>query len=112
SGRDKAELFADEVRLIRDHLGVKARKLWIWGDRLLDGKTTGLGEWEASTNGTDRAIDLIPKDVVICDWHYNRAVPTPAYFAMKGFGVVACPWKKPGTAVSQLQNMLKDREQS
>jgi hypothetical protein len=112
SGRDKAELFADEVRLIRDHLDGKGRKLWMWGDRLLDGKTTGLGEWEASTNGTDRAIDLIPKDVVICDWHYTRAVPTPAYFAMKGLGVVTCPWKKPETAVQQLQDMLKYREQS
>ncbi len=112
SGRDKARLFADEVKRIHDHLAGKGRKLWMWGDRLLDGKTTGLGEWEASTNGTDRAIDLIPKDVVICDWHYDRAVPTPAYFAMKGFGVVTCPWKKPGTAVVQLEEMLELRAQS
>ena len=91
-------MFADEVKLVRDHLQGKGRKLWIWGDRLLDGKDTGLGMWEASTNGTDRAIDLIPRDVVICDWHYERAVPTAAYFAMKGLDVVSCPWKKPGTA--------------
>jgi hypothetical protein len=26
------------------------RQLWLWGDRLLDGKLTGLGEWEASRN--------------------------------------------------------------
>jgi hypothetical protein len=68
--------------------------------------------WEASINGTDPAIDLIPKDVVICDWHYNRAVPTAAYFAMKGLDVVTCPWKKPATAVEQLKEILEFREQS
>src|SRR3989337_2312602 len=29
-GRDKAELFANELRLIRDHLSQKNRMLWIW----------------------------------------------------------------------------------
>lgn len=112
SGRNKAELFADEIKLIRNHVDGKGRKLWIWGDRLLDGESTGLGVWEASTNGTDRAIDLIPKDVVICDWHYNRAVPTPAYFAMKGLDVVSCSWKRPKTAVRQFQDMQEFRDQS
>ena len=43
---------------------------------LLDGYATGLGMWEASHNETHMAIDLIPKDVVICDWHYERADKT------------------------------------
>ncbi|MDH4090521.1 MAG: hypothetical protein OEV74_21405 [Cyclobacteriaceae bacterium] len=43
----------------------KNRELWIWGNRLLDGKTTGLGMREAAMNNTHRAIDMIPKDVVI-----------------------------------------------
>ncbi len=109
SGRDKAELFAGEVRVIRDHLALKGRKLWIWGDRLLDGKTTGLGEWEASYNNTYRAIDMIPKDVIICDWHYDRPEQTPVYFAMKGLSVITCPWRNPGNAVLQVQDMFKFR---
>jgi hypothetical protein len=109
-GRDKAELFAGEVRAIRDHLAASGRTLWIWGDRLLDGKTTGLGEWEASHNSTHRAVDLIPRDVVICDWHYERPEPTPVYFAMKGFPVVACPWRNPGSAVQQVRDMRRFRE--
>jgi len=76
-GRNKAELFAEEVRAVRDHLQPAKRQLWLWGDRLLDGQLTGLGEWEASRNDTHGAVDLIPKDVVICDWHYNRADQTP-----------------------------------
>lgn len=112
SGRDKAELFAGEVRTIRDHLVQKDRELWIWGDRLLDGKSTGLGMWEASMNNTHRAIDMIPKDVVICDWHYQRAIPTAVYFAMKGFNVVTCPYRIPGVAVKQMNNMIEYRQNS
>lgn len=108
-GRDKAELFAGEVTLLRNHLAEKGRSLWIWGDRLIDGKTTGLGMWEASMNNTYRAIDLIPKDVVICDWHYERADKTPVYFAMKGLKVITCPWRKPTIATQQVKDMLEYR---
>jgi hypothetical protein len=110
SGMDKAELFAGEVRTIRDHLATKGRKLWIWGDRLLDGKTTGLGEWEASYNNTYRAIDMIPKDVIICDWHYERPDQTPVYFAMKGLCVVTCPWRIADNAVQQTKDMVRFRK--
>lgn len=109
-GRDKAELFAGEVRTIRDHLSQKKRTLWIWGDRLIDGKTTGLGMWEASLNNTHRAIDMIPKDVMICDWHYERPDKTAVLFAMKGLKVVTCPWRNPGVAVSQAEDMAKFRK--
>ena len=112
SGKDKAELFAGEVRTIRDHLADKGRQLWIWGDRLIDGKTTGIGEWEGSYNSTHRAADLIPKDVIICDWHYERPDQTPVYFAMKGLNVVTCPWRNPSSAVLQAQDMVRFREHS
>ena len=112
SGRDKAELFAGEVRLINDHLAQKNRRLWIWGDRLIDGKTTGLGMWEGSYNNTYRAVDMIPKDVVICDWHYERVDKTPVYFAMKGLHVVTCPWRMPALAVKQTEDMVDFRNES
>jgi len=112
SGRDKAELFAGEVRTIRDHLALTGRQLWIWGDRLIDGKTTGIGEWEGSYNNTHRAVDMIPKDVMICDWHYERPDQTPVLFAMKGLSVVTCPWRNPESAVLQARDMIKFRDHS
>jgi hypothetical protein len=111
-GKDKAALFAGEVRTIRNHLAQKGRALWIWGDRLLDGRTTGLGMWEASFNDTHRAVDLIPKDVVICDWHYERPDKTAVYFAMKGFQVVTCPWRRPEVALQQVRDMAAFRQQA
>ena len=109
SGKDHAELFAGEVNLIRNHLASKNRQLWIWGDRLIDGKTTGMGMWEASMNNTWRAIDLINKDVMICDWHYERPDLTAVYFATKGLHVVTCPWRNPENAVKQTQDMFRFR---
>jgi hypothetical protein len=108
-GHDKAELFAGEVNLIRNHLALKGRELWIWGDRLIDGKTTGMGMWEASMNNTHRAVDMISKDVFICDWHYERPDQTAVYFAMKGLTVATCPWRDPEIGVLQTDDMYEFR---
>ncbi|TXH23378.1 MAG: glycoside hydrolase [Chitinophagaceae bacterium] len=108
-GRDKAVLFADEVRKISDHLNQKNRKLWIWGDRLLEGKTTGLGMWEASYNNTHRAIDMIPKNVFICDWHYERPDKTAVIFANKGLQVATSPWRNAALAATQTADMASFR---
>lgn len=112
AGKDKAELFAQEVNTIRDHLASKGRTMWMWGDRLLDGRTIGLGRWEGSYNNTHRAIDMIPKDVEICDWHYERADLTAALFAMKGLSVMTCPWKNPVSAVQQAEDIVRFRQNS
>jgi hypothetical protein len=111
-GHDPAVLFAGEVQTLHDHLAQKGRELWIWGDRLIDGKTTGIGQWEASYNNTYRAIDLIPKDVVICDWHYDRPDQTAPYFALKGFRVITCPWRTAQTGITQVDDMVRYRGQS
>ena len=71
-----------------------------------------MGEWEASFNDTHGAVDLIPKDIVICDWHYEQPAPTAVYFAMKGFGVVSCPWRNPEVGVAQVKDMRRFREQT
>ncbi|MCK0136099.1 family 20 glycosylhydrolase [Arenibacter sp. S6351L] len=100
--QDPAKLFADEVNKINEHLVKNESVLWIWGDRLIDGVDSGIGMWEGSHNDTSAAIDMISKSVVICDWHYEKAIPTPAYFALKGFQVIACPWRKSKVAEEQV----------
>ncbi|MEP6846653.1 MAG: glycoside hydrolase, partial [Panacibacter sp.] len=61
---------------------------------------------------TYRAIDMIPIDIMICDWHYERADKTPVYFAMKDLDVITCPWRMPGIAITQTEDMLSFRGQS
>ncbi|HYW41574.1 MAG TPA: family 20 glycosylhydrolase [Bryobacteraceae bacterium] len=108
-GKDKAELFAQEVRVLHDHLARSNRAMWMWGDRFLDGETTGIGKWEASVIKTHPAIYQVPEDIVICDWHYDRSLPTPQYFAVEGFPVLACPWRRPDVALAQLESVRQVR---
>ena len=45
----------------------------------------------------------MPKDIVICDWHYDKAWPTPEFFAKKGYRVVASSWRNSAVALDQLK---------
>ena len=95
-GKDAGVLFANAVKQIHEHLVRKRRvEMLMWGDRLIDGVKFNLGEWEASTNGTASAIDLIPKDIIICPWHYEvrDSYPSIPMFIEKGFRVVPATWK-------------------
>jgi hypothetical protein len=109
-GKDPGELFAGEVKTLNDHLKSKGRKTWIWGDRLLDGKELKLGKWEGSENATASSFNLVPKDIVICDWHYEGVRGTISLFATNGFDVVACPWRKTDVALGQLKEIREIRE--
>lgn len=99
--RDKtpAEVLAKAINDLHQHI-VQERGLTMlmWGDRLLDGDNFPYGPgWETSRNGTAPAIDLIPKDIIICDWHYGKRpeYPSVAYFQEKGFRVWPAGWSNP-----------------
>ena len=113
---DNATLFAKAVNDLHAHIaGQRKRQMLMWADRLLDGKATGYGEWEASENGTAPAIDRIPKDIVLCDWHYETryndapaTYPSVHYFQEKGFRVWPSAWNSEENArllaAASLQN--------
>ena len=111
-GVDAAVLFAEEVNALHRHLAGKGLRMWMWGDRFLDGTTTGIGEWEAATNGTHPSLDAVPTDIVICDWHYEYSPPTAGHFAVKGFPVVMSPWRKPEVALAHVNQIQSIRENS
>ncbi len=96
-GRDPAKLFAKAVNDLHGHL-VKERKveMLMWADRLFDAQKYHWGEWEAAKNGTAPALDMIPKDIILCPWHYERmeAYPSVPLFVEKGFRVLPASWKK------------------
>ena len=95
-GKDPAVLFARAVNDIYNHL-VKRRhvEMLIWADRLFDGTAYNWGEWESSRNGTARAVDMIPTDIILCPWHYETAAEYPSVplFLKKGFRVLPASYK-------------------
>lgn len=95
-GMDPAFLYGKVIREFHDYFTKKQKKqLYMWGDRLIDGGEFGYGKWEASLNGTHKAVDSIPKDIVICDWHYRtqKEYLSVDMFIEKGFKVIPCSWK-------------------
>lgn len=106
-GKDPAELFARAVNDLHGHLAdTKKLPMLMWADRLLDGKSTKYGKWEASENGTAPAIDSIPKDIIMCDWHYEMRehYPSVEILQSKGFQVLPSSWNNPKAALAFLED--------
>ena len=96
-GKNPADLFARAVNDYHGHLvGKRKLEMLMWADRLIDSKTFPYGKWEASENGTAPAIHQIPRDIVLCDWHYEKmdAYPSVPYFQEQGFRVWPGGWNK------------------
>ena len=93
---DPADVFAKVVNDVYGHIVAKrGLTMLMWADRLIDGNQFNMGEWEASKVGTAPAIDKIPKDIILCPWHYEmrekyESVPM---FMSKGFRVLPASWK-------------------
>lgn len=112
NGKSPSELFAKAVKDFHDHLSKKRIQMLMWGDRLLDGKANGLGEWEAAVNGTAPAIDLIPKDIIVCDWHYETRTDYPSIKILvdKGFKVWISTFKnEPAASAFSKQGFKEGR---
>jgi hypothetical protein len=104
--KSTAELFAKAVNDLHEHVvGRKKLTMLMWGDRLLDDAKMHYGKWEASANGTAGAIDHIPHDIIMCDWHYELRdnYPSVPYFQEKGFRVWPSSWNNPRAAMALLQ---------
>jgi hypothetical protein len=95
-GKDPAEVFAKAVNDLFAHVVKKRRlQMLMWGDRLIDAERYDYGEWESSRNNTWPAIYMIPRDIIIADWHYEKrdAYPSLRLFLDKGFRVLPTSWK-------------------
>jgi Glycosyl hydrolase family 20, catalytic domain len=96
---DPADVFAKAVTDIHSHVvGKRGLTMLMWADRLIDGKATDFGEWEGSEVGTAPAIDKIPKDIILCPWHYelrkNKEYGSLPIFMEKGFRILPASWNK------------------
>ena len=110
-GKDPGDLFAKVVNELHGHVvKEKGLEMLLWGDRLLDAAKFRYGEWEASKTGSHRTIGQIPKDVILCDWHYNKRddYPSVRFFQEQGFRVLPSTWNQPDGAVALIRCSRKD----
>jgi thiol-disulfide isomerase/thioredoxin len=89
-GTEPALLFAEEVNALHAHI-VEQRKwqMLMWADRVIGPEYQGWSRYDTRQNLTGESINLIPRDIVMCDWHYEwrREYPSLALLAGKGFQV-------------------------
>ena len=109
SKRSRAELISGWINSLNEHIKKRGGKTLIWGDRLLSTKDTGYNRWEASDNGSDIAIDMLSKDIIICDWHYDKyeKYPSVDIFANKGFEMMISPWRDKGNLEAFIDYSIK-----
>jgi len=99
-----AALFLQDVERIYGYLERQGIETWMWGDMLIspdefpEMKPNPL---HGRTDGYGKVLrQQLPKDIVICDWHYSddqEAYPSSAAFKAEGFRVLGATWKKEKT---------------
>ncbi|PJA34818.1 MAG: hypothetical protein CO186_09060 [Zetaproteobacteria bacterium CG_4_9_14_3_um_filter_49_83] len=100
-----AELFLDDVLKVHDFLKKRHVETWMWGDMLISDEEFPHmmardlhGEIAPGYGGILR--HKLPKDIVICDWHYGdeqRDFPSLKVFHDEGFRVVGSTFIKEKT---------------
>jgi len=95
-----AELFYQDVVSIHDYLKSRGIVTWMWGDMLIS-RDELPGMSSHHLNGVSdygaRMRNRLPKDIVICDWHYadeQLQFPSVDIFLADGFRVLGATFRK------------------
>jgi hypothetical protein len=110
NGETHAQVFAKAVNDLHGHIvGKRGVTMLMWGDRLIDLAEFPYNRFEASDNGTAPAIDLIPRDIIVCDWHYSlrKDYASVQYFQRKGFRVWPSSWKSSAATLALMEAAQK-----
>lgn len=102
-----ADVFAKVVNDLHGHIvGKRGLTMLMWSDRLVDGDQFNMGEWEASKVGTAPAVDKIPKDIILCPWHYEmrKQYESVPMFIAKGFRVLPASWKNTDATLALIRD--------
>jgi hypothetical protein len=89
-GKHPAELFAAQVNALHAHIvGQKKMQMLMWADRVIGPEYQGCSKFDSARNDLSGALDLIPRDIVMCDWHYEWKTDYPSIrlLAARGFRV-------------------------
>jgi hypothetical protein len=90
-------LFARTVNILYDHIvREKGWQMMMWADRLNNAKAFGYHAWEGDIWDTWKAVDLIPKDIIMTDWHYDmneKGFAGIGALIEKGFTVIPAGWR-------------------
>ncbi|MCS6949716.1 MAG: beta-N-acetylhexosaminidase [bacterium] len=100
--RGLTQLFVDDVLHHYRRFQQRGIRTMMWGDMLLHrSESADPAAFAESPEEAQRRREMLPKDIIICDWHYQ---PRPAEefivknlwtFSRAGFEVIATTWYRP-----------------
>ena len=97
-------LFLKYVLRVHEYLKQRVIETWMWGDMLISPEEFPKMEARAlhgSLLGYGKNLrDKLPRDIVICDWHYadkQSGFPSLAQMKSEGFRVLGSTFKKKKT---------------
>ncbi len=92
----RGELFANWINGLNEHIKKRGATALMWGDRLISQDGTPYHGWEAC-DGVDtyEAISKVSRDIIICDWHYDKYEEYKSIdlFGDAGFQIMVSPWR-------------------
>ena len=112
-GESPAKLFSEQVNALHRHIvGERKLEMLMWADRIIGVKYQGASKYDNERNDLSAAIDLIPRDVIQCDWHYEwkKSYPSVPFLVSKGFRVWPAGFQPVGAAraLSEFAQRQKD----
>ena len=80
-GMPKWKVFADHVIKLHDFLKAKGVEMWMWGDMVVERHNGG------PPFSCAKALEVIPNDIVICNWSAEYAKGSSRELSERGFRV-------------------------
>jgi len=101
------ELFLKDILILYEYLHSKNIETLIWGDMLIKSSEFPMmedrGYYFRGNNGYSLLRNKIPKEIIICDWHYRGdqyMFPTSLTFSNNGHKVLGAVWKIQNTKIN------------
>lgn len=95
-----ADLFLKDVLRVHAYLRQRGIETWMWGDMLIspaEFPSMKPNSLHGATPGYGKALrDQLPRDIVICDWHYTDTqsdFPSLDALRKEGFRMLGATWK-------------------
>lgn len=102
---DGGALLAEHIKDLNRYIRSQGRTMIVFHDMFLNKKDWPSYRPANATRGSEKAIDLIPKDVIIGVWCYLdlHDFPMVPYFREKGFQVIGFSW---GTRMGTRESVM------
>ncbi|MDF2441517.1 MAG: hypothetical protein JWN98_2501 [Abditibacteriota bacterium] len=97
SGKSAGDLVIENLRHLHGWLKERGVQTMIWGDMLIAPEEGVDAAHAPSTEEAKRRRALVPRDVIITDWHYgsNESYPSLELFKSAGLSTIAATWHTP-----------------